>query len=208
MFRLLDLIFPGTARLKKELSAANQAISSFTDNLVGWEGEELELMSFIQEERKFRSSWHSSVSGVICSIYHEHMIAYIWKKLFGLGSDLEIIVANTKKYRFEYVTKSGATSFYVNDQFLGELKKDNGLYISKNKVLASIEQKSTFEWWKIYFDGQYIGSLNNPELAREVNPRAFDLRRNISQDAEMVFLAMATFKIIDITRRIKKLPFR
>lgn len=208
MFKILDYIFPGKARLKREMEELRKEVEPFSEHLIKWEGEELELMSLIHAERKVKSAFESSVSGIICSIYHEHMIAYQWKKLPGLSGDVQIIVANTKKYRYEYVIKGGVSSFYVNDQFLGELRKDNGLYISKNRLLGRIEQKATSEWWPIYFDQQLVGSLVNIEKAREVNPRAFQLQRNITDDGELVFLSFAIFKMIDLTRRMKKLPFR
>lgn len=208
MINILELLFPGKSRLKREISEAKAEIEPISDNLVDWEGDELELMSLIQEERKVKSAFESSVTGIICSIYHEHMVSYQWKKLFGIGVDTEIMVANTKKYHYEYVTKGNKTSFYVNDKFLGEFRKDNALYISRKRILGYIEEKASSEWWNIYFDRSLVGSVVNIHKAREVNPRAFQLQRGINSDQEMVFLAIAIFKIVDITRRMKKYPFR
>lgn len=208
MLKILEYIFPGKARLKREMEELRKEVEPLSEHLIKWEGEELELMSLIHADRKLKSAFESSVSGIICSIYHEHMVAYQWKKLPGLGGDVEIIVANTAKYRYEYVMKGGRTSFYVNDQFLGELRKDNALYISKNRVLGRIDQRPSSEWWPIYFDQNLVGSLVNIEKAREVNPRAFQVQRDITDDGELVFLSFAIFKIIEITRKMKKLPFR
>jgi len=205
MFSFLEILFPGKARLKKEIAEAHQELSPLTENLVSWEGEELELMSLIQVERKVRSAFSSSVQGIICSIYHEHMIAYLWKKLAAVG-DLAIIVAATKKYRYEYIQKGDNCSMYVNDHYLGDLKRDNKLYLSKRSILASINVTGA-EWWQIDIEGQYAGSLVNIDKARHVNPRAFQLRRDLSEEKVMVFLALAIFKIIDSTRKMKKIPF-
>lgn len=207
MLKILDYIFPGKARLKREMEELRKEVKPLSEHLIPWEGEELELMSLIHAERKVKSAFESSVTGIISSIYHEHMIAYQWKKLPALGGDFQIIVANTAKYRYEYVIKGGKTSFYVDDKFLGELRKDNKLYLSKNRVLGSIEQKTNSEWWPIFFNQQLVGSLVNIQKARAVNPRAFQLQRGITSDGELVFLSFAIFKIIDTTRRMKKLPF-
>ena len=206
MFKLLDFFMPGKAKLKAELEKARQEIVPLTENLVDWQAEELELMSLIQDERKVRSSFDKSVSGIICSIYHEHMAAYIWRKVFGLG-DMDVMVITTKKYEYQYVQKNGKVSFYVNDKFLGEFRKDNRLYLSRKRVLGEIRIDNS-EWWSIYYDGEQVGNLVNVEKARHVNPRAFELRRGISDNAEMVFLAIALYKIVEITKKEKKLPFR
>ena len=205
MFSFLEFLFPGKSRLKKELAEAHREMVPLTNNLIKWEGDEIELMSLIQDQRKLRSAFSSSVEGIICSIYHEHMIAYLWKKVPSIG-DLSILVAKTSTYTFEYIQKPDMCSMYVNNQYIGDLKRDNKLYLTKKAILASINI-SAAEWWQIEVEGEYAGSLVNIDLARHVNPRAFQIRRDLSEEKVMVFLAIAIFKIVDHTRKMKKIPF-
>lgn len=206
MFKFLEYIFPGKNRLNAAIAEMKSDLKEQSELLVSWEGRELELMSLIQENRLVKSAFEQQVSGIICSIYHEHMVAYCWKKLSGLGN-IEIIVAHTKKYHFEYVKKNGRISFYVQDQFLGEFKNNDKLYLSKKRELASI-RIGTGEWWPIEVDSKPVGSLVNIDQARHVNPRAFQLRSGISPEQEIVFLSMAIYQIIDRTKDMKKIPFK
>ncbi len=206
MLRILDFILPGKAKLKQELQRATEDIEELSAHLIDWEDGELELMSLIQADRKVKSSFDKSVSGILCSIYHEHMAAYLWRKVFGIG-DMDVMVIRTRKYLYQYIQKNGRISFYVNDQFLGEFRKDQQLYLNRKRILGGIHVDSS-EWWDIHFGGERVGSLVNIHKARHVNPRAFEMRGGISSDAEMVFLAIAFYKIVEITRKEKKLPFR
>lgn len=206
MLKILDYIFPSKAKLKQELQRATNELDAISENLVDWEEGELELMSLIQDERKFKSSFEKSVSGILCSIYHEHMASYIWRKVSGFG-EMEVMVIRTRKYLYQYIQKNGKISFYVNDKFLGEFRKDNQLYLNKRRILGGIDVDSS-DWWDIHFNGERIGALVNIKKAREVNPRAFELRRGLTSDAEMVFLSIALYKIIVLTRNEKKIRFR
>jgi hypothetical protein len=73
MLSFLEYFFTGKSRLKKELAEALDEINPLLENLVDWSGDELELMSLIQDKRKVKSAFSSSVEGIICSIYQEHM---------------------------------------------------------------------------------------------------------------------------------------
>jgi hypothetical protein len=205
MLSFLEYFFTGKSRLKKELAEALDEINPLLENLVDWSGDELELMSLIQDKRKVKSAFSSSVEGIICSIYQEHMIAYIWKKIPAIG-DVSIIVASTTKYVFNYILKGDTCSFYVNNQYLGDFKKDNKLHLTKKSILASIKVTNA-EWWQIHVVNEFVGSLVNINTARTVNPRAFQLVRNNSEEHEMILLSIAIFKIIELTRKMKKIPF-
>lgn len=205
MFRLLEFLSPGKSRLQREIDEAHQILEPLSGNLVDWEGDELELMSLIQEDRKVKSAFETTITGTICSIYHEHMITYHWKKISGI-SKMEVTIARMKRYHFNYILKNGRTSFYVNDQFLGEYRRDQ-LFLTKRQMIGEIKMDES-EWWDIWVEGKNVGSLVNIALARHVNPRAFQLRRNLTEEQEMVFCAIAIFKIIEITRRMKKYPFK
>ncbi len=205
MLSIFDFLFSGKSRLKKELAQARKELEPLTSNLVDWEGEELELMSLIQDKRKAKSAFSSTVEGIISSIYHEHMVAYIWKKIPSI-SDLSIIVAESAKHNFEFIIKNDLCSFYVNNQYLGDLKNDNKLHLTRKTILADIKITNA-EWWPIRIQNEFVGSLINIEKARRVNPRAFQLQRNISPEQEMIILSLAVYKIIEATKDMKKIPF-
>lgn len=205
MLSILEYFFSGKSRLRKELNDAREELGPLSDNLVDWDNDELELMSLIQDKRKVRSAFSSSVEGIICSIYHEHMVSYVRKKLASFGNT-SIIVADTAKYKFDYIIKPTVCSIYANDQYLGDFKNDK-LYLSKKKILATIKKSSSAEWWAIQVDNQFVGSLVNLDKARTVNPRAFQLRRDLSEIQEAVLLGISIFLIIEHTHKMKKIPF-
>ena len=132
------------------------------------------------------------------------MVSYIWKKI--PINNIHIIVAQSANYKFDMVIKNELCSFYVNDQYLGDFKNDNKLYLSKKRILATLEE-SDAEWWAIKVENEFIGSLINIEKARRVSPRTFQLRRNLSEIDEAVILSIAIYKIIEKTRKMKKIPF-
>jgi hypothetical protein len=206
MLSIFEYLFTGKSRLRKEINDARLDLDKISENLVDWNKDELELLSLIQDSRKMRSAFSSSVEGIICSIYHEHMISYLWTKVQGFGN-FSIIVANTSKYKFDFIIKQNLCSFYVNDQYLGDFKSDNKLYLSKNRTLAYMKSSSSSEWWAIHVENEFVGSLVNLKMARKVNPRALQLKRNLTEIQEAVILSIAIYKIVEFTRKMKKIPF-
>ena len=163
MLSILEYIFSGKSRLRKELNDAREELGPLSDNLVDWVSDELELMSLIQDKRKIRSAFSSSVEGIICSIYHEHMVSYVRKKIASIGNT-SILVADTAKFKFDYIIKPNLCSIYANDQYLGDFK-DNQLYLTKKRILATLKTSNIAEWWAIHVEKEFVGSLVNLDKA-------------------------------------------
>lgn len=205
MLRLLEMLFSGGSREKKALEELDLDIAEKAEILYNWEIKDLDLMSLIQTDRDF-SFFQNSIEGTINTIYSEPMVVYKYAKMKGFGN-IELCVAKMAHISFKYIINKGHVSHFINENYLGVLKPDGFLYATKRHRLAHIDF-ATGEWWDIHIQGKKLGSLCNIQKARDVAPRAFDLKRNLSSDELAIFLCIAIFQIIDKTKDEKRLRFK
>lgn len=204
--RFLDLIFSGGADPKKEVLELRAHIQELTDKLIKWEESELELLSLTQVERTFSKRFANTVSGIINSIYHEHMISYGYREFPGF-SKRQIIYASSKSHEFFYIIKDNIQIF-VDQYFLGYLTKEGLLYDKKKKRLIARINNLKGPIKPIIIGDKEAANLMDPIMTDKFNPRAFEYLSNSLSHADfLITLALSIYVLVDQTREEKKLKY-
>lgn len=205
MFRLLDLILNGGYDPKKEILELRSGIDDLRALIINWEESELELLSLNQVERTYSNRFANTVTGIINSIYHEHMIAFSYREFPGRKTR-SLMYATSKKHEFFYIITASGVQIYVDEHFLGTMNSE-GLIYGKNKrrLMARINDYER-PVKPIIIGQKEVAAVLDPITHDKFNPRAFEyISSNISHPEFLITLALAIFTIVDKTKEIKKL---
>ncbi|WP_235297103.1 hypothetical protein [Portibacter marinus] len=205
MLRLLDLILNGGFDPKKEILELRTEIADLRAKIINWEESELDLLSLNQVERNFSKRFSNSVSGIIDSIYHEHMIAYAYRS-FSSRKKKAVIYSASNHHEFFYIIKDTGVQIFVDQHFLGTMN-DDGLIYGKNKrrLIARINDYNRIVKPIIIGDKE-VAAVLDPLDHDKFNPRAFEyISSKMSHPDFLITLALAIYTIVDRTKEEKKL---
>jgi hypothetical protein len=177
------------------------------ETIIPWTEEEKSLLSVEQVDLKKKKQGTTVVEGTFVSIYHEPMVAYIYKKYLNKKYEDAIIYARTSNRAFEYRIKKRQIAIRINNHDIGLLKEDNKLY-RKNKVIASIDRNGRNRLTPVLLHdkkGQVkeLGHIVKQQSSEEINKRALQLiDQQMNSNEEAIFLALVFLEIIhtSITR--------
>lgn len=205
MFRLLELIMSGGYDPKKELVELRESISALTEKLINWEESEIDLLSLNQVERSFPRRSAGIISGIIDSIYHEHMLSYAYKTTGG-SRRKSVLYASSKKHEYFYIIDQKSIQIFVDQFFLGYLTHEGLLYgKNKRRLIARVNDLNS-PLKPIVIGDKEIASLLDPVSHGKFNPRAFEyISSNISHADFLITMALAIYVIVDRTKDIRKL---
>ena len=205
MLRLLDLIFSGGYDPKKEILELRAGLLPLSDKLIKWEESELELLSLNQVDRTFSKRFANTVSGIINSIYHEHMIAYSYREFPGYQKR-KVLYATSKTHEFFYIIKDESVQIYVDQYFLGYLNKDGLLYGKKKRRLIGRINDLDRPLKPIVIGDKEVAAALDPLNHDRYNPRAFEyISSNISHPDFLITLALVIYVNVNLTKEVKKL---
>ncbi len=205
MFRILDLILNGGFDPKKELLDLRSEITELTDKVINWDESELELLSLNQVERSFSKRFSNTVSALIDSIYHEHMLAYSYREFPGKRKKA-IIYAATNDHEFFYIIKGESTQIFVDQHFMGTMNRDGLIYGKNNRRLIARLNDYKRPVKPIVIGDKEVAAVLDPLDHDKFNPRAFEyISSKISHPNFLITLALAIYTIVDRTKDVKKL---
>lgn len=204
MLRLLDLIFSGGYDPKKEILELRAGIQELSEKLINWEETEIDLLSLNQVERTFSKRFASTVSGILNSIYHEHMIAYSYRE-FPSRKNRKVLYATTKKHEFFYIISDSDVQIYVDQFFLGYMTPQGLLYGKKKKRLIGRINDIDRRLKPIVIGDKEVAAVLDPLDHDKYNPRAFEyISSKISHADFLITLAFTIYVIVDRTKELKK----
>ena len=205
MLRILELILNGGFDPKKELLELRTEISELRSRIINWEESELDLLSLNQVERSFSKRFSNNVSGIIDSIYHEHMIAYAYREVSG-RKNKAVMYAASNHHEFFYIIKGSDVQIFVDQHFLGTMNQ-KGLVYGKNsrRLIARINDYESVVK-PIVIGDKEVAAVLDPLNHDKFNPRAFEyISSKMSHPDFLITLALAIYTIVDRTREEKKL---
>jgi hypothetical protein len=205
MLRFLDLILNGGFDPKKEILELRSGIEDLRQKIINWDESELELLSLNQVERTYSNRFANTVSGIIDSIYHEHMVAYSYREFSG-RKERSLLYASSSNNEFFFTKKDGETQIFVDQHFLGTMNRD-GLIYGKNKrrLIARINDYNR-PIKPIIIGEKEVAAVLDPLSHEKFNPRAFEyISSKISHPDFLITLALTVYTIVDRTKEIKKL---
>lgn len=205
MLRLLDLILNGGYDPKKEILELRSGIEDLRQKIINWEESELELLSLNQVDRTFSKRFAITVTAIIDSIYHEHMVAYSYREFPG-RKKRSLLYASSSNHEFFYIIKDGTVEIFVDQHFLGTMNRE-GLIYGKNKrrLIARINDYN-HPIKPIIIGEKEVAAVLDPMVTEKFNPRAFEyISSKISHPDFLITLALTIYTIVDKTKEVKKL---
>jgi len=178
-----------SSKLKKDLQKLKYKLVDIKQNLVGIDEETIRLLSFDKEEDLIQDKISIFKEGVFTSIYHEPMIAYIFKQYLA-RMDKAVLLVETQHNTYEYYISSESTRVYKNDELFGIIHR-NGNIEHESTVLANIEIGDK-RMLKVTRYNEPIAILNNPSFESTGLSRAFDMVDTKEPIGEELILVLST----------------
>jgi len=194
--KLIDLIKnlqPSDKNVKQDVEKFRLQLSAKNEDLVPWNKEEMELLSLKEIEQRHNRKGGKTIEGTMLSIYQEPMVQYVYKRYANAKN--AVLFAKTSNREYIYRIHKKGIQVYLNNEPLGVLKRDGGLYSKNNRKIAQIKPDNDAYSTPILVNNTEKGSLINPKRSERENPRAFELVAPMQKQEEDYFLSLAILEL-------------
>lgn len=187
---------PGKTRVNEDVKKMKTALQLFINDLVPWNKEELNLLSFNQINKTINKGMVKTGQGIITSIYHEPMIAWSYKRYVG-GGDNAVLYAKTSHHEFIYRIRNNGTAIIIDNEEIGEIRENGVLYSLKtDRLMARINREGSKLTRSILVGDKEIATLKSRRYVEETNSRAFELIAGMSDQEEAILLSLTILEMV------------
>jgi hypothetical protein len=187
---------PGKSKVVEDIRKMKAGMQLFINDLVPWEKDELDLLSFNQVDKKIAKGMVKKGQGVITSIYHEPMIAWSYRRYLGSG-DNAVLYACTSHHEFVYRIRNNGTTIIIDDQEIGQIRENGVLYsIKTNRMMARINREANQLYLPVLVGDKEVATLKSPGYAQQTNSRAFELLATMNDEEEAVLLSLTILEMV------------
>lgn len=199
--RVLKNMAPNEKRMQADLNAMKSEVEPFVADLVPIGKEELELFSMSQVNQLLKKGVTTTARGVFTTIYNEPVVAYSYKKYPG-RKNMAVLYARTAQHEMAFFMNKGEVKLIIDNQLVGNLKKDGVLYGARSNRLLARVNKDMPDFLPVIVKDKEVGSLvkSLPSGKNEPSKRAFEfVKPNLSKEEEAVFLSLAVLELVQRT---------
>lgn len=188
---------PGKSRVGTDVAKMKAALQLFINDLVPWNKEELDLLSFNQINKKIGKGIVKTGQGVITSIYHEPMIAWSYKRYVG-GGDNAVLYAATSHHDFVFRIRNNGTTIVIDNEEVGQLRDNGVLYSTQtNRLIARINREGNHLALPVLVGDKEVATLKKPDYVQQTNSRAYELLANMDQEEEAILLSFTILEMVN-----------
>lgn len=181
--------------IEKEVVKTRKMYEKQVDNLISWNRNEMELLSYFVSEKSERKGFGYSFRGLFTSVYQENMMVFQRKVPFGKSKNGFTIVI-TKQHEILYDAKD---KVYVNGEYLGEIDKKGRFSNAKlRRVFGSLAEERYSKFDIVNEEKEILGSIKRPEDWELPFPRALEVYEDMDPHNLITFKVLACRKMIDI----------
>ncbi len=198
MYMMLTNFTPGQSKVQGDVDKMKSEIQPWTEELVEWKKEELNLLSFNNINKQIKKSIVKTAKGVLTSIYQEPLIAYSFKQYFGNKKNA-ILYARTADREFQYRIREKAVAVSVDGQPLGLIQKDGRLLDPETKQLTARISRTDDELiLPIIIRDREVAGLLKPVAGQPLSStdRAFEFVNPVEQTDEELVLSLSIWEIL------------
>ncbi len=198
LLKSMENFKPGRNKIQKDLQQFRAELQPWIADLVPWSREEMEQLSLNQVNRTVRKGIATVGKGVFTTIYHEPVIAWMYKKYLG-SKENALLYARTSNSEFIYRIKEDGVELVVDNELIGKIGNNGILYNQKgNKQLAQINTQSEELYLPVRINERRVGGLTHGKTPDNENPRAFQFLADMTKEEEKIFMALS---ILEIARK-------
>ncbi len=193
VFQVLQFFFSiqvSSSRFKKDVDSLKEKLEEIKKTLITIDQETVRLLSFGKEENFIKDNISIYKEGLFTSIYHEPMLAYIFKQ-YITRRDKAILLVETKNDTYEYYISNQSTRVVKNDLPYGVIQSSGDLIDNEGNLLVTISLADK-KMLPILKGEKHIAILNNPRTQSSALSRAFDLVDTDSSIEEEAIIVLST----------------
>ena len=198
MYMILSNFTPGQSKVQGDVDKMKSEIQPWTEELVEWKREELNLLSFNNINKQIKKGIVKTAKGILTSIYQEPLIAYSFKQYFGNKKNA-VLYARTADREFQYRIRDKGVAVSVDGQPLGFIQKDGRLLDSETKQLtARINRTDDELMLPILIKDREVAGLLKPIAGQPLSStdRAFEFVNQIEPADEELILSLSIWEIL------------
>lgn len=147
------------SRLYRAFQQMEQVLRQIPADIVPWNKQELELMSFNQADKKSKGWWQRMQTGIVTSIYQEHLAKYAFKTN-PFNARTALLYVYVGEYEIGYAIGAKAMDIYINEQYLGQLSKSGKLKGPSGRKVIMELKRSIDDSIEIDILGRNVASIN------------------------------------------------
>lgn len=203
LIRSIFNVPPSTKRISRDLDVIRKETDQWYKELIPWQKEkEIELLSLNFEKKQVKNGFDRILKGVFQSIYQEAMFTFGYiDYLKGKGKNA-VLQIRTKNHEFVYRIKKKIVELYVDGKFVAVINPEGVMYsVRTRRQLGRISEVSR-EYFGVIIGEKEVAHLLNPDHIDRVNPRAFIILDNMTEQEELLF---SSISLIEIVLRTNKL---
>lgn len=193
---------PGKKRLAKEMQVMRQELQKLAGDLVPIGAEELELFSHTQEDKYLRKGSRLVAKGVYTTLFHEHIMAYSFKKyLGGKVFNNSILMVQTDGHEFLYQLNKDGILLTIDQNVVGKIK-DGGKLIGKKtkKILAQMMPEKDHLIKIITYDREIAAMTLPPsasEMKKDIGHRVFEyVKVDLKEEEQLLLIALTSLELV------------
>ncbi len=198
MYMMLTNFTPGQSKVQGDVDKMKSEIQPWTEELVEWKKEELNLLSFNNINKQIKRGIVKTAKGVLTSIYQEPLIAYSFKQYFGNKKNA-VLYARTADREFQYRIREKAVAVSVDGQPLGLIQADGRLLDAETKQLtARINRTDDELTLPIIIKDREVAGLLKPIAGQSPSStdRAFEFVNQVEPADEELILSLTIWEIL------------
>ena len=194
--KTIENLNPRRGKIQKDLKQLKDDLQPLISSLVPWSEEELTQLSLNVIEYKKSKGVTSTVKGVYTTIYHEPLIAWVYKKYVSTKENA-LVYAKTSHHEFIYRIKKDFIDVAVDDELIGQIDQAGILHpVKGNKPLGYLDRKTEGIGIPVIVFDQEAGRMNDPNRPKGPNPRAFQVISKMDKQQEKIFLCLSIIEIV------------
>jgi len=179
---------PGDAKVNKDIAWMKSEISEFLPKLAPVDQTELETFSLDHKTKSAGGTFERAKKGIFFSIFQEDLLAFVHKEYLN-GGKMSLTYVKTANHEFVFRSQKDDNMIYCDGNPVGILKGGKALVNTKQEVMARIDKSDPNEYAVIMGD-KTVAKLNTPANAPKINPRAFQMMKDVNNDELVVLLAI------------------
>lgn len=190
-------IFQFTGRrntLERDIHFLKSQIKPLKDKLIPFSVSEMGLLSHQQSYKTGRTDKRAGVSGLMDTIYYEHLMAFGAKKF---NRKYTLLLVESTEDTFIYIYKENIFHVIMNDVEAGHIDSRGTFFNKSRQPIAYWNWAATAPTQPIEVMGKKIGVINNPLSEDVTTPRLLNLFSEPTEDEWSILMCLVLGKLID-----------